>query len=194
MEWNGIFLRVQPSYHSALSPFDLSNRVKRGMKKERGRRWSSGMRQRIQNRGLAIFRTKIFLSLLSSGESPGESKMSTFFQKNASDLFLAPRLPRLPCDLLFHRFIASLSLSLFSLSLSLSSPFVAQFHLIRSAPTKSSKTRRRGEGEGKFFARNPKPLPGPRDQPALRWWCSYTVDFWREREREYITLAQLGSR
>lgn len=138
---NEIFLRVQPSYpHCHPRPFDLSNRVKKGMKKERDRRWSSGMRQRIQ--GWRFFERKFLISSLEAllRESPGESKTSTFFQKNASDLFLAPRrLPRLPCDLLFHRFITSLSLSLFSLSLSLSFPFVAQFHLIRFAPTKSRK-------------------------------------------------------
>lgn len=48
------------------------------------------------------------------------------------------------------------------------------------------------EGEGKFFARNPRsdsPLPGPRDQPATLMMLSHRRDFWggRKRERENIS-------
>lgn len=154
-----------------------------------------------------------FLSLLEASwprESPRESKMSTF-QKNASDLFLArPRLARrlFPCDL-FHRFnLSPLSLSLShfpyprrlyprshtSLSLCRAISFA------RFAPTKSRKLwEGMREGEGKFFARNPRsdsPLPGPRDQPATLMMLSHRRDFWgggKERERIYLA-HHLGSR
>lgn len=70
----------------------------------------------------------------------------------------------------------------------------------RFAPTKSRKLwEGMREGEGKFFARNPRsdsPLPGPRDQPATLMMLSHRRDFWgggKERERIYLAYY-LGSR
>lgn len=70
----------------------------------------------------------------------------------------------------------------------------------RFAPTKSRKLwEGMREGEGKFFARNPRsdsPLPGPRDQPATLMMLSHRRDFWgggKERERIYLA-HHLGSR
>lgn len=58
----------------------------------------------------------------------------------------------------------------------------------RFAPTKSRKLwEGMREGEGKFFARNPRsdsPLPGPRDQPATLMMLLHRRDFWGEREKE----------
>lgn len=62
----------------------------------------------------------------------------------------------------------------------------------RFAPTKSRKLwEGMREGEGKFFARKPRPdspLPGPRETSRLRWWCSYTVaTFGGGKEKIYIS-------
>lgn len=145
-----------------------------------------------------------FLSLLEASwprESPRESKMSTF-QKNASDLFLAP--PRLagrllPCDL-FHRFSLS-PLSLFSLSLPScfsilvhTPPFVAQFHLAVSRQLSRENCEK---GWGRERGNSLRGILVPtrhylaRETSQLRWWCSYTVGIFggkeRKRERKYIS-------
>lgn len=109
----------------------------------------------IQTRPAIFPEFLIFLEPPRPLKSPGELKMSTF-QKNATDLFLAPEA-RLPCDL------RRVPLSHFHRSLCRAISFG------RFAPTKPNTMRgsKNGADKKKFFARNPRfgrPLPGLREQ------------------------------
>ena len=200
------YLRVQPSYpaNSALSltPRRRFNLWFNASKKEEGKK-------RKDLRGCPVFRIEgwrfftNFLSLLMLAARVAQGIENVDVSKEREwPVSRATKAPPPPLWSLpsFQPFSLSLSFSLYSPHSRLyprsHTSLCRAISFARFAPTKSRKLwEGMREGEGKFFARKPRPdspLPGPRETSRLRWWCSYTVaTFGGGKEREYIYILHI---